>query len=451
MKILFVYPKFRKYLETNPNILKAIGAPVYAEYKAMPSLGIPILTALTPDEHELHFADGNLEDIPYDEDFDLVAINSFTPQAKYAYEVADKFRARGIPVILGGIFPSNYREDCSKHADAVFVGEAELGWHEVLADAQRGQLKPIYNAGCNFDVEKYVIPDRRLFKHKKGYDWRPLLLQNFRGCQFNCAYCAISATNGKKMRMRPIDNIMQEIEENMDLDGIYIGDDQFLLPDPEIEKHSLEFFSRLKELNYQKSILLSASPLLNKNPKLLQLIRDCGVNTLYFVFGWDPVAIRALSYNDPHDAEESIKAVQDAGFNIFASIGVGQDADTPEIFPRTIDFLERNQINHAEFWIQTPFPGTPAWRKYKKTGRILTEDFDMYNGAHVVYQPKKMSVQELEDGFIYLWQEFFTRFNLPPEEVLQFYSMSSDFKSKVGIQDQNDEQKEDQGKQELAI
>jgi radical SAM superfamily enzyme YgiQ (UPF0313 family) len=234
--------------------------------------------------------------------------------------------------------------------------------------------------------------------------------------------------------MRPVSSVIKEIEQNMDLDGLYIGDDQFLLPDAEIEKYAFEFFSEIKNLNYNKHILLSASSLLNKNPKLLKLIRDCGVDTLYFVMGWDPISIRALSYNDPYDAEESIKYLKDSGFNIFASIGVGQDVDTPEVFPRVIDFLSRNDIRHSEFWIQTPFPGTPAWKKYKKTGRILTEDFGLYNGAHVVFQPKKMSVQELEDGFIYLWKEFFSRFQLSPEEVLQFYSMSDDFKAKSGIQ-----------------
>lgn len=434
MKILFVYPRFVKYLETNPKILQAIGAPVYAEYKAMPSLGIPILTALTPDEHELHFADGNLEAIPYDEYFDLVAISCFTPQAKFAYEVGDNFKKRGIQTIMGGIFPTNYPEECKKHVDSVYVGEAETCWHDVLEDAGKRKLKPYYYGGCDYNLDNYVIPDRRLFKYKSGYDWRPLLLQNFRGCLFNCAYCALPSTNGNTLRMRPVSSLITEIEQNMDLDGIYIGDDQFLLPDPQIEKYSFEFFSELKKLNYNKNILLSASSLLNKNPKLLKLIRDCGVDTLYFVMGWDPVSIRALSYNDAQDSEESIKVLKDAGFNIFASIGVGQDVDTPEIFPRVIDFLGRNDVKHAEFWIQTPFPGTPAWRKYKKTGRILTEDFGLYNGAHVVFQPKRMSKQELEDGFIYLWKEFFSRFHLSPEEVLQFYSMSNDFKAKVGIQ-----------------
>ncbi len=433
LKILIVYPKFKKFLETNTAILNAIGLPIYADYKAFPSLGVPILTALTPDIHELYFVDGNIDDIPYEDNFDLVAISCFTPQAKHAFEVASKFRVRGTQTIMGGIFPSNNPEACLEYCESVFIGEVELGWAEVLEDAGRGSLKKIYKVGCGFDLSKFPIPDRRLFKGKKGYDWRPLLLQCFRGCSYGCASCAIPSTNGSRIRMRPIESVMEEIERDGDLDGLYLGDDQFLLPDPALEKYSLDFFSELSKLHYKKKILMSSSPLLNKNDRLMRLLRDSGVNTLYFVMGWDPVSISALSLNQPREAEESIKYLKDWGFNLFASIGVGLDLDTPEIFPRIVDFLGRNDLRHAEFWIVTPFPGTPSWRKYQKTKRIVTEDFDFYNGAHAVFTPKKMSALQLDEGFIYLWKEHFTRAKLDPAEVLEFYTLTSEYKDKHGI------------------
>lgn len=437
MKILLVYPKFKKYLETNPEILKSVGGDKihYAAAIYMPALGIPILTALTPKEHEIKFVDGHLDEIPYEEYFDLVAVSAFTPQAKAAYDIGDGFRAKGIKTIMGGLHAKNYPEDCSKHFDSVFVGEAETLWQQMLDDVAAGKLKPYYDGGCTFDLNNYVVPDRSLLKAKKGYDWRPLILQNIRGCKFNCAYCAITNCDGKKFRFRRVNQIIEEIQDNLDLDGMFIGDDQYLVPDPEMEKFAFEFFSELKNINYKKHILLTAEPLLTKNRKLLKLIRESGVNTLYFVMGWDPVGIRALSYNEPQEAEESIKILQDEGFNLFGSIGVGQDCDTPDIFPRTIEFLERNNITQSEFWIQTPFPGTPAWRKYKKQGRILTENFDLYNGAHVVYQPKKMTKEQLEEGFLYLWKEFYKRNKLEPEELLDYYYLSDEYKEKVGVTD----------------
>ncbi len=434
MKILLVYPKFRKYLETNPRIVEAIGQPLYAGYKTSPSLGIPLLTALTPDEHDLYFADGNIDDIPYDEHFDLVAITCFTPQAKFAYEIGDTFRSRGVLTVMGGIHPSTYSEDCLPHVDAVVIGEVETVWHEVLTDAEKGSLKKLYQGETCFDLNAYVIPDRRLYKDKAGYDWKPLLIQTFRGCDFNCAYCSIPAAGGK-LRMRPVENIMEEIEQNRDLDGLFIADDQLFLPDEKIEKYAFTFFSELRRLNYTKDIFLNASLLLNRNTELLKVARECGINTLYLVLGFDPVSVSAVSFDRPKEAEYNIQMLQDHGFNMFASVGVGLDVDTPDVFKKHIDFLDRNNIRHVEFWILTPFPGSPAWKRYKKNGKIVTEEFEYYNGSHTVFKPRRMTAEQLDEGFIYLWKEFFTRFPLSPEDALEYYHMTEEYKIKHGIKE----------------
>ncbi len=426
MKILLVYPKFRKYLETNPRILEAIGEPLYAGYKATPSLGIPLLTALTPNEHELHFADGNMDEIPYDEHFDLVAITAFTPQANYAYEIGDKFKERGVQTVCGGIHATNYPEDAEKHFDAICIGEVEEIWETILDDAEKRQLKKRYQSETFFDLNNYVIPDRRLYREKKGYDWSPLLIQTFRGCDYRCAYCAVPGQQ-PHLRMRPVDSIMKEIDENRDLDGLFIADDQLLIPEPKITEYAYEFFTALKGMNYKKDIFLNASTLLNRDEKLLKLVRDAGVNTIYLVMGFDPISVNAVSFNKPKDAEYNIKMLQDNGFGIFGSVGVGLDVDTPDVFKRHIDFLDRTNIRHVEFWVLTPFPGSPAWKRYKKQGRIITEEFQYYNGSHAVFEPKKMTSKELDDGFIYMWKEFFTRFPLQPEDAAKFYNMTDEY------------------------
>lgn len=433
MKILFVYPKFKKYLETNPRILEAINFPLYAGFKTSPSLGIPLLAALTPKEHEIFFADGNLDEIPYDTKFDLVAINCFTPQAHFAYEVGDKFRERGVLTVMGGIHATNMSDDCKKHCDAVAIGEGEMTWLEVLEDAKKGKLKPFYKPTELFDLSKYPMPNREIYKHKKGYDWKPLLIQCFRGCDFNCAYCAIPEAHGKCLRMRPVKSVMNEIEQNLDLEGIFIADDQLLIPDEKIEKYSFEFFTALKSIGYKKKIFLNCSTLLNQNEKLIKLVKESGVDSVYLVMGFDPISVRAVSFGKAKEAERNIKLLKDNGIEIFASVGVGLDVDDKSIFDKHIEFLDRNNIRHVEFWILTPFPGTPAWHSMQKQGRIITEDFNLYNGAHTVFKPKKMSVEELDDGFIYLWKEFFTRFPLEPSEAARYYNMTDEFLLKHGL------------------
>jgi radical SAM superfamily enzyme YgiQ (UPF0313 family) len=427
MKILFIYPKFRKYLETNPRILEAIKYPLYAGFKTSPSLGIPILAALTPHEHEIEFVDGNLEEIPYDKKYDLVAVTCFTPQARYAYEIGDKFRERGIKTVAGGIHPSNMPDDCIKHFDSVAIGEAETLWLEILEDAEKGTLKKYYKTDKLFDLNDYPVLSRDIYKSKKGYDWKPLLIQCFRGCDYKCAFCAIPEAHGCKLRMRPVKSVIAEIEQNMDLDGLFIADDQLLIPDPNIEKYSFEFFNALKATGYKKKIFLNCSTLLNSNQKLLNLVRDAGVESVYLVMGFDPISVRAVSFGKPIEAEKNIKMLRDSGIEIFASVGIGLDVDDNKIFDKHLDFLARNEIKHVEFWILTPFPGTPSWYQYKKQNRIITEDFDLYNGAHTVFKPKKMTVQELDDGFIYMWKEFFSRYPLTPEEAGKYYNMTDEF------------------------
>jgi len=433
MKILFVYPKFRKYLETNPEILKAIDFPLYAGFKSSPSLGIPILAAITPKEHEIFFADGNLDTIPYDTHFDLVAINCFTPQARYAYEVGDKFRERGVLTVMGGIHPSNMPEDCKKHTDSVVIGEAETLWSLVLEDAKSGKLKPFYKTDKVFDLADYPLPNREIYKHKKGYDWKPLLIQCFRGCGFTCAFCAIPCAHGSKLRMRPVKSVINEIENNLDLEGLFIADDQLLLPDPEIEKYAFEFFASLKSVGYKNKIFLNCSALMNQNEKLLKLVKDSGVDSVYLVMGFDPVSVKAISFNKPKEAEKNIKMLREAGIDIFASVGIGLDVDGKDIFDRHLDFLSRNEIKHVEFWILTPFPGTPSWNSFNEKGRILTTDFDLYNGAHTVFQPKKMTKEELDRGFIYLWKEFFSRFPLQPLDAAKYYNMTNEYLEKYNL------------------
>jgi radical SAM superfamily enzyme YgiQ (UPF0313 family) len=429
MKILFVYPKFRKYLETNPRILEAIKYPLYAGFKTSPSLGIPLLAALTPEEHEIFFVDGNLEEIPYDTKFDLVCINCFTPQARYAYEIGDKFRERGVLTVMGGIHATNMSEDCKKHVDAVSIGDGETVWADILADAKKGKLKPFYKQEkCfDYDMDKYPMPNREIYKHKKGYDWKPALIQCFRGCNYKCSFCAIPGAHGTKLRMRSVKSVMNEIEHNMDLDGLFIADDQLLIPDENIEKYAFEFFGALKSSGYKKKIFLNCSTLLNQNDKLLKLVHDSGVESVYLVMGFDPISVNAVSFNKPKIAEQNIRMLRDAGIDIFASVGVGLDVDDASIFEKHINFLDRNNIRHVEFWILTPFPGTPAWNQYKKQGRILTEDFDLYNGSHTVFKPKKMTKEQLDDGFIYLWKEFFGKFPLKPEEAAKYYNMTDEF------------------------
>ncbi len=183
MKIVLVYPRFEKFLKNNPDLDTGLIDYFLGDFTTPPSLGIPILASLTPEEHELVLIDDNNGDqIDYSIDVDLVGINCFTPQATRAFEIADGFRAQGKKVIMGGFFPSFMVDECLKHADSVNVGECEPTWNQILTDAAAGQLKKIYKGGCSFDLSKMKIPKRDIFYCKESYDWDEDLVQVTRGC-----------------------------------------------------------------------------------------------------------------------------------------------------------------------------------------------------------------------------------------------------------------------------
>ena len=173
--------------------------------------------------------------------------------------------------------------------------------------------------------------------------------------------------------------------------------------------------------------------MLTKDEKLLRLVKDAGVDHLYCVTGFDPISMKAVTHDMPEEAETNFKRMRDAGLEIFASVTMGLESDTKDIFEKHLKFLERNKIRFVEFWLATPYPGTPMWRKYKAKNRILTEDFDLYNGAHCVFQPKKMTKEEMEEGFLYCWKEFFTRFPLDPAEAMKYYNLTEEYQKKHGL------------------
>ena len=326
--------------------------------------------------------------------------------------------------------PTATPEESSKHG-SVCIGEGEPVWLEILEDAKNKKLKKFYQAAEPMDITKYPRPDRSLFENKKGYDWKPFLIQVLRGCEYTCQYCIIPEAHGRKFRYRLLDDIFDEMKEFEKYEELFIADDVLLLPDPTIEKFAVDFFDGLK--GNKKDVFLNASLLLNTNPTLLKKVKDAGIDTLYCVMGFDPVSIKALTFGKTKKAAEIIKRYQDAGITLFASIGIGSDMDRPDIFDKILNFLEETNITLAEFYIHTPYPGTPSWKTLNKRNRIITKDFDYYNGTHVVYKPKRMTVPELEKGFLYLWKEFYTRHPLSPETAAAHYNMTEDFFKRHGI------------------
>jgi 3-oxoacyl-[acyl-carrier-protein] synthase II len=407
MKITFVYPRFKKFLESLPELDQGLVNYFLGDFTTPPSLGIPLLAALTPPDIEVELIDDNSgQPIPYATDTDLVAINCFTPQASRAFEIADGFRAHGRKVILGGLFPSFMAEECLRHADSVNLGEGEPTWPTVLADLRAGTLQPRYVGGCSTNLENLPAARREIFYRNDFYDWDEDLVQVTRGCSYSCAMCALPAQMGGRIRFRPVERVAEEIR-GLKHENVYLADDTLFFPHRRINAYAHALFQALEPLG--RKYFVSSTMALNTDPAFLDLAARAGVRNFYCTLNVDPISIKALKgeKRERQMVLDLVKMIQDRGMRFFGSCALGRDWDDAHIADQILELFAAAQIHTAEFFIFTPYPGSVHWERLLRQKRILDFHWAHYNGAHVVAQPQNMTPEQLRGQFVQVWREFF--------------------------------------------
>jgi radical SAM superfamily enzyme YgiQ (UPF0313 family) len=409
LKIRFIYPRFEKFLESRKELGELAVSRNTGNFMMPPALGIPLLKAITPKEHECFLFDENLEEIDYHDDADLIAVSFFTPQAEYAYKIAEKFRSQGKTVIGGGMHPSTMPEEAMQYFDSICVGEAENVWLQILEDHSHGQLKKLYK-GSYPDLGKIPIPDRSIYLNNPNYDWGVALIQSTRGCKYNCSGCILPEQCGRKFRFRPVDHVISEIK-TVGARDFYFIDDTLVMLDDECSDYASRLFEQTALLNPKPRIFLSVSLSMSTKPEFLKSLKDSGVFCMYTVCGSDPVSIKAFQKSGKRYFDMGVEVVnrfRDAGLDVFLSQGFGYDFQDQFVFDGTLEFIEKARIGTAEFFIHTPYPGSHSWREYNKQNRILHRNWTKYNSANVVFKPKHFTEDELLNGYLYCWKEFYS-------------------------------------------
>jgi radical SAM superfamily enzyme YgiQ (UPF0313 family) len=407
MKVTFVYPRFEKFLESIPLINRELIDHFLGNFTMPPSLGIPILAALTPKEWEIELLDDNNGDrVDTAMETDLVAINCFTPQASRAFDLADEFRKNGKRVIMGGFFPSTMPKEALDHADAVNIGDGEPTWTTILDDVKAGELRPLYRGGSDFDLSRLPPLRRDLFHDKKGYDWAADLVQTARGCTYTCGMCAIPAHQGHKIRLRPVSDIVDEVRE-LRFNNVYLAEDILYFTNRRIAGWASRLFRALEPLH--KSLFVSSTPSLNTSDEILDLSARAGVTSFYCTLNVDTKSIRALAGDATLKQEivDLVHRIEDRGMRFFASFGIGRDWDGDQTVDSILDLCTHARIRTAEFFLFTPYPGSSQWHRLERQGRILHRDWRLYNGAHVVWRPLGTNPEKLYELFVLLWSEFY--------------------------------------------
>lgn len=370
---------------------------------SLPSLGLLTLAALTPLDVELKYLEvpdlSTCEGVP--DDFDLVAISSFSAQIKDAYVLADRYRALGTKVVLGGLHVTAVPDEAQLHADAIVLGEGEPTWPQVIRDFLSGNLKLLYDArNCNFDLRNAPVPRYDLLDPQR---YNRLTVQTQRGCPFRCEFCAASIQISPTYKVKPVELVMQEIRSIKSLWSrpfIEFADDNTFVN----KGHSRQLMRALAKENVRWFTETDLS--VAEDGELLQLMRDSGCAQVLVGFesttfsGLDGIEQRSNWKAKKLNAYmEAIQRIQSHGITVNGCFILGLDGTGPESFDDIWRFVRDSRLYDVQITVQTPFPGTPLYHRLKTEGRLLQDGaWELCTLFDVNFQPKNMTVSELEVG-----------------------------------------------------
>jgi radical SAM superfamily enzyme YgiQ (UPF0313 family) len=368
-----------------------------------PLAGLLAVAATIPaDRYEVVLTDENIEPIDFDLKADLVGISAMTAYVNRGYEIADVFRSRGIPVVMGGVHPSFMPQEALKHADAVVIGEAELVIPKLLDDLERGQLRGVYRADRLHPMVGVPMPRYDLLK-KHRYVNRTFV-QTSRGCHQGCTFCAEPLMNGLKFRYRPVDEVVREID-NCDSRIISINDADFFGTAERPKEVMRALIGR--GVQWQAGVTSK----LAQDDRMLELAAKSGCTLLSI--GFESITRSTLTsvhkhVNRPETFAALVEKVHSYGIMVFGLFMFGFDGDDASVFETTARFNIDADYDACAYSVLTPYPGTLTWYEMKKAGRIVSYDWTRYDQANVVYRPAQMTGDQLRLGQTAAYERFYS-------------------------------------------
>jgi radical SAM superfamily enzyme YgiQ (UPF0313 family) len=361
-------------------------------------LTLTTLAGLTADQPDIEYTlvDGSVEGIPLDAAVDLVGISVLTGTAPRAYALADHFRRRGIPVVLGGVHVTLLPEEAAAHADALVLGMAEKVWPRVVADARAGCLQPVYRAADVTDDQLVGVPLPRRDLQRGRYAM-PATAQATRGCNHRCDFCVVP-TIWPRFYKRPVADVVRDVRA---LPGRkFAFNDVSLIED---RAYALELFSALAPLGKQWGGLCTVD--IGRDPELLTAMARSGCR--YLLIGFESLSTPGLASIRKGFNRHLVEALHAEAISVQGCFVLGLDADTPEVFARTVEWVNDMKIDIPRYSLYTAFPGTALFRSLEAQGRILSYNWDDYDTMHVTVRPVGMTVAELHEGFRWTYRETF--------------------------------------------
>ncbi len=395
-----------------------------------PPLNLPYLAALTPPHYKIEVLDENIEAFEYQE-ADLVGITAFTSTVVRAYQIAETYRNKGIPVVMGGIHVSMEPDEALQFCDAVVIGEAEAVWPTVIEDFEAGRLKKRYE-GSWLDLETLPMPQRSILK-TSHYKWGSI--QTSRGCPMDCSFCSVTAFNGRRFRRRPLEPVMRELTQ-IPQKKIMITDDNIIGYGKQDIEWARSLFSSIIENNIKKIFFAQTTLQFGEDQELIRLAAKAGLKMVFI--GMESVNPKTLeSYKKNINLRhlklnryiELITNIRKAGIAVLGAFIMGSDNDDLSVFHSTLEFIKTAKIDVVQITKPTPLPGTQLWHSFNQEGRITNQQFPLawqdYRLTKLVFKPKLMTQEEVYKGVTYLRNCYYSIGETIPRIVSTLFTTKS--------------------------
>src|SRR5271166_3794455 len=377
----------------------------FGKHVLTPTLALTSFAATTPEHWRVEYWDENLLHgrPPHRPMPQVVGITVHLTFARRAYELADWYRKRGSRVILGVLHVLSCPEECAPHADALALGDGVQLWPRILRDAEANALQQRYVASYENDYREDPSPRRSILQRKSFLTTTSLIAT--RGCHNRCGFCYL-ATDGLRMpyRMRDPQQVASEFQENGQPYAVFIDNN---LGSRRDYLHSL--CAALRPLNKIWSAAVTID--VTDDPSLIRHMALAGCTGVFIGFeslSDDNLAASHKKTPKTSDYARRVRILHDYGIQVNGSFVLGFDHDRKDVFARTAEWIEENRLECATFHILTPYPATPLFRQMEAQGRILHRDWTLYDTGHAVFQPKHMTPEELEHGYVWIYQHLFS-------------------------------------------
>ena len=369
-----------------------------------PPITLTILAGLVPPdiEADIKIIDEGVDPLPDNLEADLVGISAVTATALRAYSLADMLRKKGITVVLGGVHPTVLPDEAIQHADSVVIGFAENSWPRLLRDFNNGTLQKFYNSTETISLAHLPLPRRDLLT-KESYLTLNTIMATW-GCPNHCKYCSIPVARQGQYYQRPVEDVVREIKSMKGRRYIFLDPN----PNEDIE-YATRLYEALIPLNI-KWVGLTTTKIMN-NEKLLNLAVKSGCFGL--LLGFETISQAALyqshkDFNSVDEYKDMVKRLHNKNISVLGCFMFGFDTDDESSFEKTLEFIRKAEIDLLRYTIFTPFPGTRVYDDFKQQGRIIEDNWELYDYEHVVFKPAKMTPEILQKGIEWIWKETYS-------------------------------------------